>query len=255
MHTITITTIQTTIPASHEDLWGPKKAVGTWLKKKGFTQHGYVHNHETDEDPSYIRQKYPLIQLRCPKGRFMLWGMNEGAEILQKIMLQEMLRGFQWKGHQCYIMPKGTSTEKKEIGFLPGKELKWYSLNYFIALNPENAEHWQKQLSAARKMERIRELIINNMAMFFTAAGSTLDKKKTKTEIYWIWKSSWETLKIKDIRTAKIEEYKVIACTLDYFSNLLLPDGIAIGRQTKLGFGWQTERKKKSNIDLLTPFE
>lgn len=245
MHPITITTIQTTIPVRHKDLEGIKKAIGTWLKKKGFAEHGYIHNHETEEDPGFKKQGYPLIQFRCPQGRLMLWGMNEGAEILQKIMLQEMLRGFQWRGHACRIIPAGTGTEKKEIGFLSGRQTKQYSLNYFIALNPANAKSWQGLPAATKRMERIGELLINNIAMFCKAAGFALDKEKTKADIYWIWKSDW----------VKIKDYDVIAFTLSYESNLLLPDGIALGRQTKLGYGWQTERGYEYISDLVTPMD
>lgn len=245
MHSITITTIQTNIPARHKDLEGIKKAIGTWLKKKGFAEHGYIHNHEKEEDPNFKKQDYPLIQLRCPQGRLMLWGMNDGAAILQKIMLQEMLRGFQWRGQQCRIIPAGTNTEKKEMGLLADKKRKKYSLNYFIALNPENAKRWHALPDAAKRMERIGELLINNIAMFCKAAGFALDKEKTKADIYWIWKSDW----------VKIKEHDVIAFTLSYESNLLLPDGIAVGRQTKLGYGWQTERQQDDYSDLVTPVD
>jgi hypothetical protein len=241
MHSLSLTTLQTNIPVLHHDLEAVKKALGSWLKQKGFAQHGHIHNHETEEDPNYKKQEYPLIQLRCPQGKLMLWGMNAGAEILQQIMLQEMLRGFQFRGTQCRIIPAQTGTEKAAIGFLPGKEMRWYSLNYFVALNPPNAKAWQA-LPAPQKMDRLEELLKNNIAMFCKAAGYVLDKEKLKADINWVWKTEW----------VKIKEYPVMGFTLDYHSNLLLPDGIALGRQTKLGYGWQTIRTGSSD-DLLTP--
>lgn len=241
MHSITITTIQTNIPVQHNELEAVKKALGSWLKQKGFAQHGFIHNHETEEDPAYRKQDYPLLQLRCPQGSLMLWGMNAGAEVLQQMMLQEMLRGFQYRGVQCRIQPKLTGTQKESIGFLPAKQQLHYSLNYFVALNPANATAWQ-QLTAAKKMERLEELLKNNIAMVCKAAGWPLDKEKLTAAINWVWKTEW----------VKIKDYAVLGFTLDYKSNLHLPDGIALGRQTKLGYGWQTVRIY-NDTSLITP--
>ncbi|MEP7372572.1 MAG: CRISPR-associated endonuclease Cas6 [Chitinophagaceae bacterium] len=242
MHPITITTLQTNIPIQHSDLEAVKKAIGVWLKQKDFKEHGHIHNHETDEDPGFKKQDYPLIQLRCQQDRLMLWGMNNGAEVLQKIMLREMFRGFQFQGTQCRIIPARTDTLNHELGFMNGKELKRYSLNYFVALNPANAKAWQELPTASRRIERIEELLKNNIAMFCKAAGFVLDKEKLVANIYWIWKTNW----------VKIKDFKVASFTLDYDSNLEMPDGIALGRQTKLGYGWQTNRTENEN-DLVTP--
>lgn len=231
MHPLTLTTIYTTIPAEHHQLEAAKKALGTWLKQKGFAQHGFIHNHETEEDPNYKKQDYPLIQLRCPKHKLMLWGMNEGAQILQNIMMQEKLRGFEWNGKPFSVDAKQTGTQTVTLKFLPGTNVQLYSLNYFVALNPPNATAWQ-QLTAAKKMERLEELLKNNIAMFCKAAGFELDKEKLTATINWVWHTEW----------VKIKEHHVLGFTLDYHSNLLLPDGIALGRQTKLGYGWQTQR-------------
>lgn len=243
MHPITITTLQTNIPVDHTDLEAVKKALGTWLKQKGFGEHGHIHNHETDEDPEYKRQEYPLVQLRCPQGKLMLWGMGAGAQILQKIMMQEMLRGFQFRGTQCRIIPAQTGTTTEELGFLPGKKNNNYSLNYFVALNPQNATAWKALPTAVKRLERVEELLKNNITMYCKAAGFVLDKEKLQAPIYWIWKSDW----------VKIKDNNVIAFTLNYKSNLQMPDGIALGRQTKLGYGWQTTRPANSEDDLITP--
>jgi len=236
MQPILITTVQTNIPLDHAQLEAVKKALGSWLKQKGFREHGFIHNHETEEDPEFKRQNYPLVQLRCPQGKLMLWGMNAGAEILQNIMLQEMLRGFQFQDTQCRVLPTRTETKKPELGYLPEGDRRNYSLNYFVALNPGNAKIWLDKFSAAQKIERLEELLKNNIAMFCKAAGFVLNKETLIAEIGWIWKTEW----------VKIKDYHVLAFTLTYSSNLLLPDGIALGRQTKLGYGWQTLRKEKN---------
>mgnify|MGYP000959795319 CR=1 FL=1 len=151
-----ITTILTTIPIQPAELEAVKKALGTWLKQKGFAEHGYIHNHETEEDPAYKKQPYPLAQLRCPQGRLMLWGMGTGAQILQKIMLHEMLRGFQFRGTQCRIHTAGTGTENFEIKYLPARQTMLYELNYFIALKPENFKSSQELPTAQQRMLRLQ---------------------------------------------------------------------------------------------------
>lgn len=234
-HTITITTVQTNLPVQHSELEAVKKALSTWLKQKGFIQHGYLHNHQNEEDPTFETQSYPLVQLRCPDGKLMLWGMGEGATALQQMMLTEMLRGFQYCGTQCRVLPQHTGTTEQPIQWLTGKKMQEYELNYFVALKPTNYKSWQQLPGAGQRMVRLQELLVNNIAMYCKAAGFVLDKEKLKLTIDWIWHTRW----------VQIKGYKVLAFTLTYSSNLLLPDGLALGRQTKLGYGWQTIRNSE----------
>jgi Cas6b C-terminal domain/Cas6b N-terminal domain len=231
MHPLTITTLQTNIPIEHNELEAAKKALGTWLKKKGFAQHGFIHNHENEEDPDYKTQAYPQVQLRCPNGRLMLWGINEGAQALQQLMLKEMLRGFQFRGTQCRMVAAQTGTEQYALDWLPRGQSRHYELNYFIALKPGNFEAWQK-MSAPAKMQRLEDMLANSLAMFCKTAGWPVDKEKLQARIYWVWHTRW----------VKFKEQRLLAFTLNYTCNLQLPDGIALGRKVKLGYGWQTAR-------------
>jgi hypothetical protein len=237
MHTLTITTLQTNIPVQHNELEAVKEALGVWLKKeKKCPLHTWIHNHKSDDNPEYKEQDYPLIQLRCPNGRLLLWGMQQGSDILKELMLTEMFRGFQYRGTQFHIIPGETKTETYKLAFTKGKQREQYELNYFVAFRPDNFKAWQQLPDAAKRMERLQELIVNNLAMFCKAAGFALDKTKLKIKTGWVWHTRW----------VNIKEYKVLAFTLTYECNLLLPDGIAIGRQTKLGYGWQTRRSQKA---------
>jgi len=234
-HPVTITTIQTNLPVQHCELEAVKKALSSWLKLKGFTQHGYIHNHKNEEDPAYETQSYPLVQLRCKENCLQLWGMNEGAAVLQQMMLAEMLRGFQYKGVQCRVLPPHTGTAQQGIAWIPGKRRQAYELNYFIALKPSNFKAWQELPGITEKVRRLEQLLANNIAMYCKAAGFVLDKQKLQLQVDWLWHTRWATIK----------EYKVLAFTFTYSSNLLLPDGIALGRQTKLGYGWQAVLRQR----------
>ena len=238
LHHIPITTLQTNIPVQPNELEAVKKALGIWLEKeKKCPHHTWIHNHKSDDNPEYKEQGYPLLQLRCPEGHLQLWGMGKGSEILKELMMTEMFRGFQYKGTQFRIIPGKTKTTEHTLRYAKGKTKALYELNYFVAFNPDNFKSWQQLPDAATRMERLQELIINNLAMFCKAAGFTLDKQKLKLNIDWLWHTRWVLIK----------EYKVLAFTLTYECNLLLPDGIALGRQTKLGYGWQTCRPGKTS--------
>lgn len=230
---ITTTTLQTTIPIKPEELEAVKKALAAWLKQHDFVQHGYIHNHENDDDPGFEKQDYPLIQFRCKNKQLLLWGMQQGAAVLQQIMLQQLLLHFQFKGSRFAIVRPATETSMHEMGIAEDAETHWlYELNYFIAFTPENFKHWQQLPTAALRMERLQELLINNITMFCKAVGYGIDKTLIKADIYWVWHTRWVLIK----------GHKVLAFTLSYSSNVLLPDGIALGRQTRLGYGWQTKR-------------
>lgn len=233
---IPITTLQTSIPVEHAELEAVKIALATWLKKeKASPYHTWIHNHASEDNPDYKEQDYPLIQLRCPHGRLLLWGMMQGAEVLKELMLSEAFRGFQYKGTQFRIIADGTKTESHSLTWTKRKETQAYELNYFVAFRPDNFKAWQQLPNAAQRMERLQSLIVNNLAMFCKATGFALDKQKLQLSIGWVWHTRWVAIK----------EHKVLAFTLTYHCNLLLPGGIALGRQTKLGYGWQTVRPKK----------
>jgi hypothetical protein len=237
-HLITITTLQTNIPVQHNELEAVKKALGIWLEKeKKCPHHTWIHNHKSEDNPGYQEQEYPLVQLRCPNGLLQLWSMARGSEILKELMMGEMFRGFQYRGTQFRIIPGQTKTVQSALAYTRGKKTEQYELNYFVALKPGNFKSWQELPDGTKRMERLKELIVNNLAMFCRAAGFTLDKEKLKLNTDWIWHTRWVLIK----------EHKVLAFTLTYECNLLLPDGIALGRQTKLGYGWQTCRSKKAS--------
>ncbi|MBK9382174.1 MAG: hypothetical protein IPN39_12730 [Chitinophagaceae bacterium] len=236
-HTIQITTLQTTIPVEHEELEAVKEALGLWLaKEKKCPLHTWIHNHKSEDNPEYEEQNYPLVQLRSRNGHLLLWGMQQGSVILQELMMTEMFRGFQYRGKQFHVKPGETKTVTYNIAWCRGKHKEQYELNYFVAFKPGNFKDWQALPDAAKRMERLQELIVNNIAMYCKAAGFKLDKEKLKLSSGWVWATRW----------VKIKEYKVLAFTLTYACNLLLPNGIALGRQTKLGYGWQTQRSKKA---------
>ena len=87
-----------------------------------------------------------------------------------------------------------------------------------------------------RRDEDVRIYVQGTISGFLKIEGFKLDKEKLKLSSGWVWATRW----------VKIKEYKVLAFTLTYACNLLLPNGIALGRQTKLGYGWQTQRSKKA---------
>lgn len=235
-HTVTITTLQTTLPVEHAELEAVKVALGTWLKnEKHCRHHTWLHNHASDDNPDYKEQDYPLIQLRCPHGRLLLWGMGQGSDILKELMLTEMFRGFQYKGRRFSIEAAQTGTQDYKLSWAKAKTTQGYELNYFVAFRPDNYKAWQALPDAAQRMQRLQELIVNNITMFCKAVGFVLDKKKLRLSIGWVWHTRWVAIK----------EHKVLAFTLTYECNLTLPDGIALGRQTRLGYGWQTVRSKK----------
>lgn len=231
IHPTTTITLQTSIPVEHNDLESVKKALAAWLKLKGFPQHAYLHNHEHEGDPDFTKQTYPLLQLRCVNNTLQLWGMQDGAQILQQLMMTEMLRGFQYKGAQFRINANETKVQQNSVG-LASDTLYEYELNYFIAFTPGNFKSWQQLPTAAQRMQRLEELLVNNITMFCKAAGYSVDKSRVRVQIYWVWHTRW----------ALIKGHKVLAFTLSYSSNVLMPDGIALGRQTRLGYGWQTLR-------------
>ena len=103
MHPVIITTIQTNIAVTPNELEAVKKALSTWLKKKGFAQHGYFHNHENEDDPDFQPNEYPLIQFRCPKGLLLLWGMQQGAQALQQMMLPKGSEAFATKARHAML--------------------------------------------------------------------------------------------------------------------------------------------------------
>ena len=243
----TITTLQTNIPVQHNELEAVKKALGVWLEKeKKCSYHNWIHNHKTGDTPEYEEQNYPLVQLRRPNGRLMLWGMGKGSDVLKELMLTEMFRGFQYRGTQFRILPGETKTETYRLTYTKGKKKQRYELNYFVAFNPKNFNEWKLLPDIAKRMERLQELIINNLAMFCKAADFVLDKEKLNLHIEWLWLSKWVIITGKD-KEGEEKKYEVLAFTLTHECNLQLPDGIALGRQTKLGYGWQTRRPKKTS--------
>lgn len=181
------------------------------------------HNHQPEAGSVYRRPA--LIQYRCAGGQAALWGMNAGADALNR-----------WLEHaplQIRIDGRNGSLERVESRCVRhtlcfASAPKYYRLHDYLALNPDNYRRWLAERRLAGRIELLENALTAHLLAFCQAAGWWLNER-LQTEL----------VELHGYKQVQYHDVPLLAFQLTYRCNLDLPDGIALGKAVSHGFGVQ----------------
>lgn len=179
-------------------------------------------------------QRYPKIQYRFQDGNAALWGINEGAEALKK-MLTKNLNDFEMYGVQTPLRIY-QKIEDKNIQTSVGERYS-YRLRHFIPLNEENDKKWQAADSYHDKISLLEQIILNELVLFSYAAQWQLpETPKLSVSIKDILHQSTAHFKTRNEQNRFVNKYAK-SFDIIFQTNALLPEGIGLGRHKAYGYG------------------
>ena len=206
------------------DPWELPRFRGAVARKVGL-EHEWYHNHNAETDGYH--QRYPLIQYKldthCGQQRPMLLCINQGVE----------------EAHHFFSQPDwslriGANEHPLRIARLHVDQLALdvspqpfiYRIHKWKAFNPENYEIWQGLRGIAEQFAFLERLLATHIIAFAEGVG-------------WRVAERFE-LKITDLLKREQISNKGIrfeAFTLDFETNLALPEYVGLGKGVALGFG------------------
>lgn len=204
---------------------------GTADKLRGFFadkfgEYALIHQHLTDNKLLY---KAPLIQYKIFNGKPFVLGINEGADVLQKIYEDiDYLK----IGRSEYQIKEKSIVLKTDYFGTANKDISYSFLTPWLALNEKNYDKYQRLGTWAKKKELLKSILIGNIISMSKSLGYTVPEP-IKTNI----------IDLKEVPT-KLKGTPMLGFLGTFSVNFEIPDYWGIGKSVSRGFG--TVRKLES---------
>jgi len=184
-----------------------------------FRKYTLLHHHLED---NRLRYAFPLIQYKVMDGIPLIIGINEGAEILQKIYPE--LSHIQIGPREYQITEKTIIIRTDDM--VVTKDLISYSfLTPWLALNEKNYEKYQKYGSWQKRKELLESILIGNLLSISKSIGYTVTEP-----------IRGEIKNIKEV-PIKLKDIPMIGFLGNFSVNFEIPDYWGLGKSVSRGFG------------------
>ena len=188
-------------------------------------EHHWFHNHDNENGGTFNR--YPLIQYKLDtyKGQMrpMLLCLEQGIEEAQHLFSQpEWSLNIKGTHHDLRIARLDVKQYTVQVWDRPFE----YRLHKWQALGIDNYKEWKNLEGLVAKIQFLEKRLSNHIISFASGIDCRLEKP-FKVEIIQIKEPEWISFK----------NIKVLAFTLDFKTNISMPDYIGLGKGSSRGLG------------------
>lgn len=186
-----------------------------------FREHSpLLHNHYED---GTFRQQYPLVQYKVLAGTPTLLGLGEGAALLVELFLR--IRELDIDGQRYPVQAK--HIEHRAVAIGPAPELHRYRFEtLWMPLNQENHRQYQGLGPEERRQQLTRILTNNVLALLKATEAHAPDMPLLLVHL----------LPGEPVLT-QFKNQPMLGFQGEFVANVLLPDGIGLGKSVARGFG------------------
>jgi hypothetical protein len=213
---------------------------GTADKLRGFFadkfgEYTLIHQHLNDNELLY---KVPLIQYKIFDGKPFVIGINEGADILQKIH-QDI--DYLKIGRSEYLIKEKNIVLKTDYFGIADSYISYSFLTPWLALNEKNYEQYQKLGTWAKRKVLLEKILIGNIISISKSLGYTVPEPIEAN-----------IMKLKEVQT-RLKGTPMLGFVGTFSVNFEIPDYWGIGKSVSRGFGTairtnQRADKQKSQV-------
>ena len=204
--------------------WELPRFRGAIANKVGL-EHEWFHNHN-NETGGY-HQRYPLIQYKLDtwKGhmRPMLLCLQHGVEEAHHFFTQPDWRLRIGRDEQLLRIAR---LHVDKVDLLIPEHNFTFRIHKWKAFNPDNYEIWQGLRGLADQFQFLERLLVAHIIAFAEGIGWVIPER-FHVKITDLLKREW--LDYKGVR--------VLAFTLDFEANIVLPEYIGLGKGAGVGYG------------------
>ena len=197
---------------------------GTADKLRGFFadkfgEYTLIHQHLNDNKFLY---KAPLIQYKILNRKPFVLGINEGADILQKIY--EDINYLKVGRSEYQIKEKSIILKTDHFG-TANTDISYSFLTPWLALNKENYEKYKSLTILEERKEHLEKILIGNIISISKSLGYTVQEPIRVN-----------FAKLKEVST-RLKSISMIGFLGSFFVNFEIPDYWGIGKSVSRGFG------------------
>ena len=184
-------------------------------------KHTLFHNHVRDG----YRYAYPLIQYKCLRGHPALICMGAGVDEIHHYF-EKKDWSINISGRQMDM--KVDSLDLNQFHLQVGENFFPYRIHNWMALNQANFHEYQQLGSLSKKVNYLEKKLIGNILSFAKGIGWWIDKDQT---------IQVEILDLKEPKRVKFKGKYMEAFSLNFQTNVFLPNYIGLGKGVSKGFG------------------
>ena len=202
------------------DPWELRAFRGAVAAKAGY-QHEYFHNH--DNDSGGLHYRLPLIQYKQDHGRPMLVCLNEGIEELHHFFSQP-----DWtldlNGRNAPVRIHKLDVKQMHLGV---REKPYrYHIRQWIGLNEDNYGTYSRLTGIVERLFLL-EKVLQNQVVNLLKQLDCFPEEPVHVKL----------LQLKDERWVSFKGVKVLAFSMEFETNVLLPDYVGLGKGCSSGWG------------------
>lgn len=193
-----------------------------------FREHSpLLHNHlESDEQQAdtsvRYRYAYPLVQYKVLDRVPTLVGLGEGATLLTQLFLR--MRELDIDGQIYPVLSKHIRHEPVTLG-MADDLVEYRFATLWMALNQANYRDYRRYSEVERSAQLKRVLTTQVLATF---------------REFGLWLEPHERVMVRpvvDERTTQFKNQTMVAFSGGFVANVILPDGMGLGKAVSRGFG------------------
>lgn len=179
------------------------------------------HNHDQGNGFLY---RYPLIQYKVTQRKASIVCLNEGADEIHHLLGRQDLDFQIGRRYEHYTI-EDVRLHYQEVG--TNQELLHYSLLNWMPLNQKNHAEWNAlESSLSGQAEMLSRILKGHILGFATGIE---------------WQVEDEIIvhidKIREMKLLPFKKQQMLAISLNFRSNVSLPDFIGLGKGSSVGFG------------------
>lgn len=182
-----------------------------------FNEYALLHQHITDR----LIYNYPLVQYKILRGKPIVIGINEGAEVLKEIY--DKFDEIELGESKYVIMERGVILKSEDFGYT--EEINSYKfVTPWLALSQEN---YQKYLNASRdeKRDLLRRILVGNLLSASKGLGYVA-KEHIRLEV---GRMQDEICVLKGTRITGLRG--------EFTATFAIPEYLGLGKSASRGFG------------------
>ncbi len=209
---------------------------GAIARKAGW-EHELFHNHDNASGGFHYR--IPLIQYKQERGRALMLCLNEGIEELQHFF-----------GRPDWTLELNGRTAPIRIAHLQVKQYsltvtqppRRYHIRHWIALSQDNYRVYQALGNLVERLYFLQQILRNQIVALYDQLHA-LPEERIEVHIQ----------NLKDERWVSYKGVKVLAFSIEFLSNAILPDYLGIGKGASVGWGVVKALKKPAKMKREQP--
>lgn len=180
--------------------------------------------------------QYPRVQYRVNQGQLQIWAINEGRKAMERLINKNILQHFTLQNKLTPLQI--IKIEKESFTIHKDTDMHSYLLFHYVPCDEVKEKIYHQMGTMVEKVQYLEQLISKGISNAFLSL-SVRDNNDlvTKVTIVDIIKKDKAVYKTKDKKSRKPITKHPLSYFIKFKTDILLPDGFAIGNHKSQGYG------------------